>query len=228
MKIQEELIAMGDKEYAIFQQKLIPGIELDQVIGVRVPVLRDYAKKLMKERPEEAEEFLNTLPHDYYDENILHGALLSLIKDYEQAMELMEKFLPFIDNWAVCDTTKPKVFGKHKEEVLTKIRKWTKSKHTYTCRFGMLMLMSFYLDGDFDPSYLEIPAKVVSEEYYVNMMAAWFFATALAKQWDATIPYIENNCLGTWVHNKTIQKARESFRITAEQKEYLKTLKRGK
>ena len=169
--------------------------------------------------------FMAALPHDYYDENMLHGLLISEIKDYGKCLEELDKFLPFVDNWAVCDIMSPKVFKKHRPELMTEIRRWTASDHVYTCRFGIEMLMSHYLDDDFRPEYLEIPASVISDEYYVNMMIAWFYATALAKQWDAAIPFIEKYRLGKWVHNKTIQKARESFRITPEQKEYLNSLK---
>ncbi|MEE1385909.1 MAG: DNA alkylation repair protein, partial [Prevotella sp.] len=157
--------------------------------------------------------------------NMLHGLLVSEVKDYEKCIQLTDHFLPFVDNWAVCDIMSPKVFAKHKEELLAKIKTWSKSSHVYTCRFGLGMLMSHYLDKDFKAEYLEIPASVRSEEYYVKMMVAWFFATALAKQWDQAIPYIEQNRLAPWTHNKTIQKAIESYRITPEQKEFLRTLR---
>jgi 3-methyladenine DNA glycosylase AlkD len=170
-------------------------------------------------------EFLHQLPHKYYDENMLHGLLISLIKDYDECIRLTDEFLPYIDNWAVCDIMSPKVFAKHKDELLVKILEWSKSEHTYTCRFGLEMLMTYFLDKDFKPEYLEIPASVRSEEYYVKMMVAWFFATALAKQWDATLPYIENKTLAPWTHNKTIQKACESYRVTDEHKQILKGLK---
>lgn len=165
------------------------------------------------------------LPHRFYDENMLHGILLSELKDYKECIAGVEAFLPFVDNWAVCDIMSPKVFKKHKAELMERIHAWIGSEHTYTCRFGMEMLMSHYLDEDFKAEYLELPASVHREEYYVQMMQAWFYATALAKQWDATIPYIREEKLDKWVHNKSIQKARESYRITAEQKEYLKELK---
>lgn len=223
MTVYDRLLEMQDKEYAVFQAKLTPGIEADKVIGVRVPKLRSFAKQYIKE--EEHKQFIEALPHEYYDENMLHGLILSEMKDYDDCVAYVDKFLPYVDNWAVCDIMSPKVFKKHKVELLEKIRQWTKSEHTYTCRFGVEMLMSHYLDDDFSPEYLKIPAVIRSEEYYMKMMLAWFFATALAKQWDDTIPYIEGNVLDKWTHNKTIQKARESYRITAEQKEYLKTLK---
>ena len=196
---------------------------IESFIGIRVPVLRKFAKEFTKES--ECEEFLHQLPHEYYDENMLHGLLISEVKDYEECIRFTDSFLPFVDNWAVCDIMSPKVFVRHKKELLAKIKTWSKSSHVYTCRFGIETLMSHYLDKDFKAEYLEIPASVRSEEYYVKMMIAWFFATALAKQWDATIPYIEQHHLAPWTHNKTIQKAIESYRITPEQKEYLRTLK---
>ena len=221
--LQERLFTMQDKQYAVFQAKQTPGVPMDSFIGIRVPMLRKFAKELMKEA--ECEEFLHQLPHEYYDENMLHGLLISEVKDYEECIQLTDCFLPFVDNWAVCDIMSPKVFAKHKKELLAKIKTWSKSTHVYTCRFGIETLMSHYLDKDFKAEYLEIPASVRSEEYYVKMMVAWFFATALAKQWDQAIPYIEQRRLAPWTHNKTIQKAIESYRITPEQKEYLRTLK---
>ena len=223
MNIQEELFALRDEEYAVFQQKLIPGVPAERIIGVRVPELRKLAKRYYKDS--EHRQFLKALPHGYYDEDLLHALLIAEEKDFARCLEETEAFLPFIDNWAVCDIFSPKVFAKHKEELLQRIRIWAKSEKTYICRFGIGMLMQHFLDADFDAAYLEIPAAVQSEEYYVNMMLAWFFATALAKQWEATIPYLENKRLARWTHNKTIQKARESYRITAAEKEYLKSLK---
>ena len=224
MNIREELFALRDEGYAAFQQKLIPGVSAERVIGVRVPELRKLAKRYYKD-PEQR-QFLKALPHGYYDEDLLHALLIAEEKDFARCLEETEAFLPFIDNWAVCDIFSPKVFAKHKEELLERLRIWAKSEQTYICRFGIGMLMQHFLDADFDAAYLEIPAAVQSEEYYVNMMLAWFFATALAKQWEATIPYLETERLPRWTHNKTIQKARESYRITAEQKNYLQSLKR--
>ena len=221
--IRNKLFELRDEGYAKFQAALTPGIDEKLFIGVRVPVLRKYAKEICSEG--HYEEFLNTLPHKYYDENMLHAILISEEKDYKKALELVEAFLPYIDNWAVCDTTRPKVFKKNRQDLIKKIKKWMTSKETYTYRFGCEMLMNFYLDDCFEPEYLELPAKKRSSEYYVNMMTAWFFATALSKQWDESVKYIENKRLDVWTHNKTIQKARESFRITKEQKEYLKSLK---
>lgn len=223
--LQQRLFKMRDEKYAVFQAKLTPGIPPESFIGIRVPILRAFAKEFIKEP--EHETFLKHLPHNYYDENMLHGLIISLLKDYDKCIEMTDAFLPYVDNWAVCDIMSPKVFAKHKEDLLQKINTWSKSSHTYTCRFGLEMLMTHFLDKDFKPEYLEIPAIVKNEEsYYVNMMIAWFFATALAKQWDASLPYLTNNRLSTWCHNKTIQKACESFRITPEQKTFLRTLKR--
>ena len=224
MHITEELFALQDVAYADFQAKLTPNIPRELFIGVRVPVARKLAKKL-SQKPE-ASIFLSDLPHTYYDENILHSLLLSEMKDYDACIVAVDAFLPYVDNWAVCDILSPKIFKKHKTVLLEKIKEWSASEKTYTCRFGMEMLLSHFLDEDFNPAYLEIPASVHREEYYVRMMIAWFFATALAKQWDATIEYMKNHRLDIWTHNKTIQKAQESKRITLKQKEYLKTLKR--
>lgn len=224
MNVTERLFELQDKAYADFHSGLVPNVPREKIIGVRVPDARRLAKEYGKDP--ECRDFLRALPHKYYDENMLHGILLSGQKDYEECVRAVEEFLPYVDNWAVCDILSPKVFRQHRTELIAKVREWSASEKTYTCRFGMEMLMTHYLDEDFRPEYLEIPAGVCSEEYYVNMMTAWFFATALAKQWDAAIPYLRDNRLGAWVHNKTIQKARESFRITQEQKAYLKTLRR--
>lgn len=221
-KITELLFELGDAKYAAFQSKLTPTVDKELFIGVRVPVLRKFAKEL-NDNPI-ASEFLSELPHKYYDENMLHGILISEMKDYDKLIKETDRFLPYIDNWAVCDIMSPKVFKKHKAELFEKIREWTNAEHPYTIRFGIEMLMSHYLDEDFKTEYLEIPAMIRSEEYYVNMMIAWFFATALAKQWDVAISYLEQKQLDEWVHRKTIQKAKESYRITDEQKSYLKTL----
>ncbi len=223
MGILEELFKLQDKEYAEFQGKLIPTIDKNRVIGVRVPEIRKLAKKYIKD--EKGEKFLNNLPHKYYDEDMLHGLLISEMKDYELCIAEVDKFLPFVDNWAVCDIMSPKIFKENKNKLIKKIKVWSESKNVYTCRFGIGMLMKYFLDEDFKPEYLEIPSKIVSNEYYIQMMIAWFFATALAKQWDSTIKYIEERKLSKWVHNKSIQKARESYRITDEQKEYLKGLR---
>lgn len=223
MSILDRLFELQDKEYAVFQSNLTPGFDTDSIIGVRVPKVRELAKEVIMTA--EGEEFLRALPHKYYDENMLHGLMISGIKDYGECVKAIDTFLPYVDNWAVCDTISPKIFKKHKSEVISKIKEWTSSKEVYTCRFGIRMLMNFFLDEDFNEEYLEIPASVHSDEYYVKMMVAWFYATALAKQWDATLPYISDRRLDVWVHNKSIQKARESYRITAEQKELLNDMK---
>ena len=223
MKAQGLLFQVQDKGYRDFQSKLIPTIPAETIIGVRTPAIRKLAKEYAKD-PESA-AFLMQLPHTYYDENILHALLVAEIKDYDTCVKEVERFLPHVDNWAVCDIFSPKVFKKNRDRLIKKIKEWTASDHPYTCRVGMEMLMMHFLDENFRPEYLEIPAAVHSEEYYVNMMIAWFYATALAKQWDAAVSYIEEKRLNPWTHNKTIQKARESYRITPEQKEYLKTLK---
>lgn len=223
MTIKEELFALQDISYADFQANLTPNIPRELFVGVRVLEARKLAKRLTKKA--EASEFLRDLPHTYYDENILHGLLLSEMKDYNACIVAVDTFLPYVDNWAVCDIISPKIFKKNKTALLEKIKEWSASEKTYTCRFGIEMLMSHFLDDDFKPEYLEIPLSVNNDEYYVKMMIAWFFATALAKQWDATIKHIEDQRLDTWAHNKAIQKARESKRITSKQKEYLKSLK---
>ena len=226
-RIREELFSMQDKKYRDFQAKLIPTVDPETVIGVRTPQMRKLAKCLYKETdPEELEVFLNEMPHKYFDENQLHAFLISEEKDYDRCVAQVNDFLPYIDNWATCDQLSPKVFRKHRGELLSQIREWISSDRTYTIRFGIGMLMQHYLDEDFEPSYPEMVAQVRSEEYYVNMMIAWYFATALAKQYETAVTYIEEQKLDVWTHNKAIQKARESYRITPEQKEYLKTLKR--
>ena len=224
MDILKSLFESSDEKHADFQAKLTPTIERDKFIGVRVPDVRKIAKEMYKTGG--FEDFLSELPHKYYDENMLHGLILSEFKDYDKCIEYVDKFLPYVDNWAVCDIMSPKCFKKNKEKLILKIIEWSRSDAVYTSRFGIEMLMSHYLDDDFKPEYLKIPEGVHLEDYYSKMMVAWFFATALSKQWDAAIPYIEQGCLDVWTHNKTIQKARESYRITPEQKEYLKTLKR--
>lgn len=191
-----------------------------------MPELRKLAKQYRKES--ESRLFLEQLPHKYYDENMLHAVLIAQIRDYDSCMQELERFLPFVDNWAVCDCMSPAVFSKHRPELLEKISKWIRSEQEYTCRFGIRMLMNHFLEEDFQEGYLELPAQVRSEAYYVKMMVAWYFATALAKQWEAAVPYIEEHRLTPWIHRKTIQKACESYRITPEQKAYLKTFRTTK
>lgn len=223
-KIQQQLFALRDEKYKAFHSKLIPTIDPQTIIGVRTPELRKLAKQI--EQEPETQEFLHTLPHRYYEENNLHDFLLERIKDYPTFLAELNAFLPYIDNWATCDGLRPKCVKKHLPEFLQEIRSWMQSERTYTVRFGINMLMSFYLDDAFQEEYLSWVAQVQSAEYYVQMMQAWYFATALAKQWDRTILYLQNDQLGTWVHNKTIQKAIESRRISTQQKQLLRTLKR--
>ena len=222
-EIVDLLFSKQDIKYRDFQAPLFPNIEKERIIGVRTPVLKNLAKELYGS--ELANKFVETLPHQYFDENQLHAFLISLIKDYDTCLKEAEKFLPYIDNWGTCDQLSPKVFAKHKEELVVSIKKWLKSKHTYTVRFAIGMLMQHYLDEFFKEEYLEMVANIKSEEYYINMMIAWYFATALAKQWNVTIKYIEEKRLSSWVHNKTIQKAVESYRINDTQKDYLKSFR---
>ena len=224
MNIQKRLFELSDEKNADFSAKLTPGIDREKFLGVRIPASRKLAKEIIKEN--EHKDFLNSLPHKYYDENILHSILISEIKDYDECIKYVNEFLPYVDNWAVCDTMSPKAFKNKHERLMNDILRWVDSDQTYTIRFGLKILMAHFLDNDFKNEYLKIPAKIKSDEYYINMMIAWFYATALAKQWDNTIVFIENGVLDKWVHNKAIQKARESYRITAEQKEYLKSLKK--
>lgn len=222
-EIREELFRLQDPEYRDFQSRLIPTMSTDRMIGVRTPELRKFAKELGK-RPDK-DEFLEDLPHRYYDEDQLHAFLLSEMKDYGECLSAVERFLPFVNNWATCDQMSPWVFRKHRTELLKPIRDWLVSEQPYTVRFGVGMLMEHYLDGDFDLAYPEMVARLRSDEYYVNMMIAWYFATALAKQYDAVLPFLEEQRLDDWTHNKAIQKAIESRRITPEQKAYLRGLK---
>ena len=242
-EIRQELFNQQDKKYREMQIRIVPSVAPESIIGVRTPILRKYAKELAKR--EDVEVFLEDLPHRYFDENQLHAFILSAGKDYEACIGNVERFLPFVDNWATCDQMSPKVFKKHRPELLEHIREWIRSDKAYTIRFGIGMLMEHFLDEDFSPEYPEMvagirpasgtnapdgssPSQSVqngSEEYYIRMMIAWYFATALAKQYDAILPYIEECRLAEWTHNKAIQKSIESYRITPEQKDYLRTLK---
>lgn len=223
MNITEKLFSMQSLSYRDFNSKLIPTVKKERIIGVRTPQLRSFAKQAAKY--EDIESFLNELPHKYYEENNLHAAIIEKEKDFDKLIVRLDKFLPFIDNWATCDMLRPKVFTENREKLLPYVYKWIESKNTYTVRFGIGILMSCYLDEYFDEKYLKTVSEVKSEEYYINMMRAWYFATALAKQYEKTLPYIENKRLDVWTHNKVIQKAIESYRITPEQKQYLKQLK---
>ena len=223
MTVRERLFSLRDADYAAFQSGLTPGVAPERFIGVRVPQARALAKAL--KGTDEARAFMAELPHGYFDENMLHGLLICTIRDRAECLAETERFLPFVDNWAVCDTMSPKALTKDKPALLADIRRWAASDRVYTCRFGLEMLMSHFLGADFSPELLEIPAAVRSEEYYVRMMAAWFFATALAKQWEAALPYIEGRRLDPWTHNKTIMKACESFRVPDERKQLLRGLR---
>jgi len=225
-KINDELFKFQDEKYRDIQIRILPTINKDTIVGVRTPELRKYAKLLIKSN--DYTPFLEELPHKYFDENQLHAFIISELKNYDECISYINKFLPFVDNWATCDQLSPKVFKKHTDELLNQIRVWIKSTKTYTIRFGIGMLMKYYLDDNFKPEYLNWVSNIKSNEYYVNMMIAWYFATALAKQYEGTLSFIKKQKLDIWVHNKTIQKAIESYRITKEQKEYLKRLKIGK
>ena len=221
--VQRELFEMQDLKYRDFHAKLMPTVDKGTVIGVRTPELRKFAKEYGK--TEEAKIFLQVLPHQYYEENNLHGLLIEQIKDYDQCIEELERFLPYIDNWATCDLLAVRTVKKQLDLFVKEIYRWMESEHTYTIRFGMNMLMRYYLENEFKLEYPEKVAAVRSEEYYVNMMRAWYFATALAKQYEKILPFFEEQRMDVWTHNKAIQKATESYRITPEQKEYLRTLR---
>lgn len=221
--VREQLFAMQDQTYKSFHSKLMPTVDGDLVIGVRTPDLRGFAKVFSK--TDIAEGFLRILPHKYYEENNLHAFMICEIEDYNTLIERLNAFLPYVDNWATCDMMRPKLFKKHADKLILEIEKWMQSSEPYTVRFGIEMLMIYYLGDNFSTEYPEKVSKVKSDEYYVKMMVAWYFATALAYHYDAILPYIKSRKLDLWTHNKAIQKAIESHRITKEQKEYLKTLK---
>ena len=222
-EINDQLFAMQDLKYRAFHTNLIPTVDPDTVIGVRTPELRAYAKSICKTKT--AAAFLHQLPHQYYDENNLHGFLLEQIHDFDACIEAIDVFLPYINNWATCDMIRPSCFRRNKEQLLPHILRWLRSDQTYTIRYAIGMLLAHFLGDAFDERYPALVASVVSQEYYVNMMIAWYFATALAYQYDAIIPYLQDACLQPWVHNKTIQKAIESRRLTSEQKNRLRALR---
>ena len=223
-ELQQQLFALQDETYREFHSKLMPDINKEAVIGIRIPVLRRFAGEFAK-KPE-AREFLQQLPHQYYEEHNLHMQLISDIKDYERCLAEVKRFLPYINNWATCDMLAVKVVKKHLDTFIDEVYRWMESDHAYTIRFGISMLMRYYLEDAFQMEYPEKVAQIRSEEYYVNMMRAWYFATALAKQYPTAVAYLEERRLPEWVHNKTIQKAVESRRIDSRKKEYLRTLKR--
>ena len=222
-KITEHLFSLQDLSYKEFNSKLIPTVAKENVIGIRIPVLRAYEKSIRNTK--EAAGFLSSLPHKYTEEYNLHALLLENIKSYDDVVKALDEFLPFVDNWATCDIMSIKIFKKHLDILPHQLDLWLNSTHTYTIRFAIKMYMSYYLDEHFELKHMQKIAEIRSNEYYVNMMLAWYFATALAKQYDFAIKFLENKELSKWVHNKTIQKAIESYRITNEQKEYLKTLR---
>ena len=222
-QIQKQLFALADENYKIFQQKLMPSVDPDVVIGIRTSDLRNFAKKLAK--TEEVALFMAHLPHTYYEENNLHAFLIEKITDFERTIEELNRFLPYVDNWATCDMTSPKIFFRNKENLLPVIQNWISSKHTYMVRFGIVMLMKHYLDEAFSPEHLQIVSNIHSEEYYIEMAQAWYFAEALVKQYDYALPYLQKGLLSPFVHNKTISKACDSFRIDQDKKAFLKTLR---
>ncbi len=222
-QIQEKLFDLQDLGYKEFHSKLMPTVCKDKIIGVRVPQLRKLAKELNKS--ELKAEFLNTLPHKYYEEDNLHAFLIEQIKDYDECILRLDDFLLFVDNWATCDMMTPKVLGKNLALLYEKIVEWTKSEHTYTVRFAIVTLMKFFMDERLEEKHLKLLLSINSDEYYINMAIAWYLATALSSRWEIVVPYIESKKFNKWVHNKAIQKSVESYRITPEQKEYLRTLK---
>ena len=223
MTVYERLLSSADAQYKEFQSKLVPNISKDTVLGVRTPDLRRIAKEI--KGTEEAVNFLSELPHRYYEENLVHFFLIAMIRDFDRCIEAVETFLPYVDCWPVCDQSSPKVFSKEHGKLLPYIRKWLDSDHVYTVRFGIRMLMNEFLGEDFRPEYLEWVAAVKSDDYYVKMMVAWYFATALAKRYGESVVYIEEHRLEPWTHKKAIQKAVESYRVTDEHKDHLRSLR---
>ena len=223
MSVYERLLKVSDNKYKDFQANLVPNIDKDTILGVRTPDMRNIAKEIKGTK--EAEDFLNTLPHKYYEENLVHSFLVAMIKDFDTCIKEVNRFLPYVDCWPVSDQSSPKVFAKNHDKLLPFIKEWININHVYTARFGIRILMNEYLGDDFKPEYLKLVSDKKGEDYYLKMMVAWYFATALAKQYENTIPYFEKHVLDDWCHKKAIQKAIESFRVSEEHKEYLKTLK---
>ena len=223
MTVRDRLLEKRDPQYQEFQSKLVPNIDPATIVGVRTPEMRQIAKEFFGSQ--EGNDFLQTLPHNLYEENLVHFFMIAMIKDFDECIKEVERFLPYVDCWPVSDQSSPKCFKKYHEKVLPYVKKWIESDHVYTSRFGMRILMNEFLDSDFKEEYLEIVAGKTGEDYYLKMMVAWYFATALAKQYDASVKYIENKVLEPWTHNKAIQKAVESFRVSDEHKAYLKTLR---
>lgn len=225
-EITTQLFIMQDNEYKEFHGRLMPTVNPDTILGIRVPILRKFSNQLAKSlSKEKLLEFMNELPHKYYEENNIHAFLIEKIKDFDECIVALEKFLSFVDNWATCDMMNPKILKKNTQQLFCKIKEWITSPHVYTIRYGIGMLMRYFLDDNFKTEYLDMVAAVKSDEYYVNMMKAWFFATALAKQYEATLPYIKEKRLDNWSHNKAIQKSIESFRVSKEHKEELRRYK---
>ncbi len=222
-ELKNLLVNLSDEKFKKFNSSLIPNIDPESVIGVKTPHLRKIAKELYKSG--EYTDFLRYIPHKYFEENQIQAFVIAEIRDFDTCLKEIERFLPFIDNWATCDQLSPKIFSKHKKELIEYIRIWINSDHTYTIRFAVNMLMRHYLDSDYDPAYSDMVAEICHTDYYVNMVRAWYFATGLVKQKEHILPYIENNVLDIWTHNKTIRKAIESFRVNAETKDYLRLLK---
>ena len=223
MTVYERLAAFADEKYRNFQSKLVPNIPKETVLGVRTPDMRKIAKEI--KGTEEADAFLVQLPHEYYEENLVHFFLIAEIRDFDECVKAVETFLPYVDCWPVCDQSSPRAFARNHERLLPFIKKWIGSEDVYTARFGIRMLMNEFLGEDFRPEYLEWVAAVKGEDYYIKMMVAWYFATALAKRYDESVVYVEERRLEPWTHKKAIQKAIESFRVSDEHKEYLKTLR---
>lgn len=221
--VRKRLFEMQDTGYRDFHARLVPTVENEKIIGIRTPILRKFAKEFGK--TERSEMFLKVLPHQYYEENNLHGLLIEQIRDYDKCLKELERFLPYIDNWATCDLLTLHMMKKHRDIFIREVYRWMESDQPYTIRFGISMLMRHYLDEGFKPEYPEKVAAIRSEEYYVNMMRAWYFATALAKQYEKILPFLEEQRMDIWTHNKTIQKSIESYRITQEQKDHLRTLR---
>ena len=221
--IKEKLLALQDTKYKEFFIKLIPTVDPDTVIGIRAPKIRALAKEIKNESY--TQEFLKSLPHGFLEENALHAAIICDIKDFESCIYELNRFLPYVDNWSVCDSMRPKCFKRNTDKLILEVNEWLASSGTYTVRFGIEMLMTYFLDEHFSAEQIKMVSNIRSDEYYINMMIAWYFATALAKQWESTVPYIEQKVLPLWVHNKTIQKAVESYRVTDSQKKYLREFK---
>ncbi|MBO4745456.1 MAG: DNA alkylation repair protein [Alphaproteobacteria bacterium] len=219
--IVKSLNALQDIKYRDFQAGLIPTVDVARIIGVRTPALRAMARDMR----DNSADFLKNLPHGYFEENQLHAFIISNIRDFELAASAVDKFLPYVDNWATCDQMSPRVFAKNTDKLLPYIKKWIKSQHIYTVRFAVLCLMRYFLDDKFDTKYVDMVANIKSDEYYINMMRAWYFATAVAKRWDKILPYFKGRALDPWTHNRAIQKALESYRVTTLQKSILKPLK---